>query len=194
VFHSEADFQHALAWEMHSLDPGSRIRLELRLPEWDPREYLDVWAIWRGCEVAVELKYKVRKVTVTHDEERFDLRSHAAENENRYRFLKDLQRLERFVARTPSAVGYAIFLTNNPGYWTGPRDSTAADWAFRLREGELLTGALRWRAGTAKKRGLAEALTLSGKYHLRWREFSSFPQRSGRFRYLLLKVQTASDQ
>jgi len=28
VVHSEADFQHALAWEAHRLDPDLRVRLE----------------------------------------------------------------------------------------------------------------------------------------------------------------------
>lgn len=27
VFHSEADFQQALAWEVHSIDPSLRVRL-----------------------------------------------------------------------------------------------------------------------------------------------------------------------
>lgn len=29
VFHSEADFQHALAWALHRLDPSVNIRLEV---------------------------------------------------------------------------------------------------------------------------------------------------------------------
>jgi len=30
LFHSEADFQHAFAWQLHSADPDARIRLETR--------------------------------------------------------------------------------------------------------------------------------------------------------------------
>jgi hypothetical protein len=31
IFHSEADFQHALAWRFHQTDETARIRLEYRL-------------------------------------------------------------------------------------------------------------------------------------------------------------------
>ena len=29
LFHSEADFQHAFAWQLHSAHPDARIRLEI---------------------------------------------------------------------------------------------------------------------------------------------------------------------
>ena len=56
VFHSEADFQHALAWESHQTWPQQLVRLETR-----PAKgiHLDVLLIDRlaGREVALELKY-----------------------------------------------------------------------------------------------------------------------------------------
>jgi len=33
IFHSEADFQHALAWRLHELWPEARIRLDGKLPQ-----------------------------------------------------------------------------------------------------------------------------------------------------------------
>jgi hypothetical protein len=32
LFHSEADFQHALAWKIHELRPLAKIRLEVPCP------------------------------------------------------------------------------------------------------------------------------------------------------------------
>jgi hypothetical protein len=32
IFHSEADFQHAVAWEIHSRRPELSVRLEFRPP------------------------------------------------------------------------------------------------------------------------------------------------------------------
>jgi hypothetical protein len=56
VFRSEADFQHALAWESHQAWPQQLVRLETR-----PAKgiHLDVLLIDRlaGREVALELKY-----------------------------------------------------------------------------------------------------------------------------------------
>ena len=58
VFHSEADFQHALAWELQLLDPNVNIRLEYR-PQWlDRRNYMDIWVIDEDTAKAIELKYK----------------------------------------------------------------------------------------------------------------------------------------
>ena len=41
VFHSEADFQHALAWQIHRMLPGAVIRLEYRPLPTEPM-YLDL--------------------------------------------------------------------------------------------------------------------------------------------------------
>ena len=30
IFHSEADFQHALAWEIHLANPSHQVRLEFK--------------------------------------------------------------------------------------------------------------------------------------------------------------------
>lgn len=41
VFHSEADFQHALAWEIHRRWPETSVRLEFRVPKLG--YHLDTW-------------------------------------------------------------------------------------------------------------------------------------------------------
>ena len=56
AFHSEADFQFALAWEIREARKLDS-RLEFR-PLADERMYLDIWLPQRG--VAVELKYMTR--------------------------------------------------------------------------------------------------------------------------------------
>ena len=60
VFHSEADFQHAFAWQLHSIYPDARIRLETR-PR--PGVRLDVLALIDDQRVAVELKYLLRDLS-----------------------------------------------------------------------------------------------------------------------------------
>ncbi|NLE74234.1 MAG: hypothetical protein GX604_06370 [Actinobacteria bacterium] len=56
VFHSEADFQHALAWFLHGEIPNAEIRLEHRVPGMDLRSYLDIWLTVDGQVMAMELK------------------------------------------------------------------------------------------------------------------------------------------
>jgi hypothetical protein len=112
VFHSEADFQHALAWQIREAMPDCSVRLEFKpFPDDDKRMYLDIWLPTVG--VAIELKYPTRKLELNHNDEYFSLADHSAQDIQRYDFLKDLQRLENVVARhQPAKAGYAVLLTN----------------------------------------------------------------------------------
>ena len=57
IFHSEADFQHALAWRIHEMAPGCQVRLEFNpFPKDDRRSYLDIWLPDLG--IALELKFR----------------------------------------------------------------------------------------------------------------------------------------
>src|SRR4051812_8446151 len=102
VFHSEADFQHAFAWELHRLIPDGQFRLECKRAGLESRARLDIW-IRRptGSFMAVELKYKKRPLQVEIDSEIYDLTSDGAQVIGRYDFLLDVCRLERVVAAQP---------------------------------------------------------------------------------------------
>ena len=62
LFHSEADFQHALAWRSREEHPNSGVRLEYKPPTnaGEERMQLDIWLVRLG--VAIELKYKTGKL------------------------------------------------------------------------------------------------------------------------------------
>ena len=108
MFHSEADFQHALAWAIHQSLPDARVRLEFR-PSWlSSRTYLDIWVEHEGRALALELKYKTRRLRESVGGEVFDLLDQSAQDIGRYDFLKDLQRLEAVVASRPDTTGCAI--------------------------------------------------------------------------------------
>ena len=68
VFHSEADFQHALAWQIHQAAPHSQVRLEVNaFPVQDRRRFLDIWLPVEG--IAIELKYATRKLELDQEGE-----------------------------------------------------------------------------------------------------------------------------
>src|ERR671933_66152 len=110
VFHSEADFQHALAWEIHGRFPDASIRLErpVSLPE---RAHVDVWVERDGRIFIIELKYRKEALTTTWAGEVFELRPQRAQDTGRYAFIKDIERLENIVEDQDDATGYAILLT-----------------------------------------------------------------------------------
>lgn len=191
IFHSEADFQHALAWEMQHAWPDADIRLEYRSPDLPGSQYLDIWAIIDGSPIAVELKYKTRSIDVEVDGETFDLRKQSAHPRNRYHFLIDIERLERLAQTRPSVRGFAIFLTNDQGYWSEGRGDGPIDADFRIHEGQSLTGELSWaeRASGGTTSGLEDPIVLDGSYPMAWLDYSTVGETQGEgFRYVPLEI------
>jgi hypothetical protein len=177
VFHSEADFQHSLAWELHLRLPTAEVRLERRLST-DSNERLDLLFIDGGFRLAVELKYPVTKFDAALGDEPFVLWAQGAEDRMRFNYVWDVVRLERLVAADVADAGAAVLLTNVPGLWsTKPPRPGAADTQFRLGEGRQLAGRLGW-TGTAtwwQKEKLPAAVDLAGSYSMAWRAFSNVP-------------------
>ena len=188
VFHSEADFQHALAWQLHATLPDADVRLECQPV---PGIHLDWLRTARGSR-AIELKYVTKLLSVDLQGERFRLANYGAQPPRRYDVIKDITRLETVVEQIPNTAGHAVLLTNESLYWTAPRGENSIGTAFQLHEGQLLRGALQWgkhaAPGTMGKK--TAPLILNGEYHLHWRDFSSVNGSGpGRFRYLLIDVE-----
>ena len=190
VFHSEADFQHSLAWAVHAQRPDLGVRLEHPTPWEERRGAIDIWLRAADGAAAIELKYWTRAAELTAGGERFELKEQGAQPLGRYDFWKDVARTERLVANGHADGGYVIALTNERGYWNKGRAGTI-DAAFRMHEGSEVRGTLAWSGspspGTTD--GRESPLDLRGEYVVRWRGYSRpAPGNGGEFRYLLLDV------
>ena len=189
IFHSEADFQHAFAWCIHSLMLDGDVRLEYKPFPTEP-VYLDVWL--PGIGVAVELKYCTRNLKCTHNGESFALRDQAAQDIRRYDFIRDIQRLERVSKeRTEVRAGFAILLTNDRSYWQQPSRLNTVDAAFRLHDTRRISGEMAWseRASAGTIKGREEPIRLAGSYELQWRDYVDIRgARHGQFRYLAVQI------
>ena len=146
LFHSEADFQHALAWQIHEAMPESRIRLEVNaFSVRARRRFLDIWMPMEG--IAIELKYVTRTLELEEDGELFALRNHSAQDQRRYDFLLDIERLEHMRSSVEICkAGYAVLLTNDAAYWKIPGTRDTVDAAFRIHEGKDISGEMAWGA------------------------------------------------
>jgi len=192
VFHSEADFQHAFAWEIHQRLPSDAlVRLELPVQVRQQFLHIDVWVVYQNATLAVELKYKTRRLTVHIGNEQYRLKDQSAQDISRYDFLKDVQRLEQVVAVHPNSIGYAVLLTNDSAYWKKPVNHSTVDADFRLCDGRVVEGVLAWgvNASDGTKKDREQSLELQGKYQLRWSDYS-YPSSGsyGEFRSLVVKV------
>jgi len=78
IFHSEADFQHTFAWEIHQKLPNASVRLELPVQVKNQYLHIDVWIKNQDEILAVELKYKTRGLSVSIDNEQYRLKNQSA--------------------------------------------------------------------------------------------------------------------
>ena len=181
VFHSEADFQHALAWLIHSRYPNLKIRLEFPITGVGA---IDIVLFEGGAPFLLELKYKTRRAETVQDDEVFRLRAHGAQPLGRYDFFKDIYRIERSIYR-----GAAIFLTNESQYWgvhpQGQGSAFSMQNGRSIREGETL----EWQGApniASIGSGRTGAIALRSSYSIGWRNYSSPLDQV--FRFLLVMV------
>jgi hypothetical protein len=185
IFHSEADFQHSLAWTIHQKHPNAKIRLERPCTGRKGRIYLDIWIKLEGKRIGVELKYKTKKLHTTVDGEEFKLRHQSAQDIARYDLLSDLQRIEGLLESSRLDYGFTLFLTNDAGYWRDSGHRNRVDEEFRIREGRTISGGFTWadHASDGTKRGREDPISISGDYTTSWSNYSKIKENS--FRYLL---------
>jgi hypothetical protein len=190
LFHSEADFQLALAWEIQTAHPDAEIRMERRLLA-NPTVALDVLVRLDGLRLGIELKYLKADLALELDGEPFVLRPGAPDVE-RYDVLKDVMRLERLRHEELIDAGCALVLSNEPAFWRSPTRAAATAFdAFRLHDGQRLTGRLEWgaSAGPGTRRLREAPIALHGSYPLRWRPYAQLDAaRNDELRYLAIVV------
>jgi hypothetical protein len=187
LFYNEADLQHALAWELHLAHPDADLRLEV--PQYGGR--VDLFFAASSLRMAIELKYpRARYQTELPGEPAPYARSSPdAVDDTRYAIVQDIERLERVVGDGTADAGCLLLLTNESSFWRTPRRATTAlDAKFRIHEGAVLAGALKWGAGGRPKDDIA----LGGEYTAGWRDYSELPvpptTGAATFRYLSLLI------
>ena len=190
IFHSEADFQFALAWQIREAQ-GLDVRLEFR-PSVAKRMYLDIWVPEIGTPL--ELKYLTRRLDMKCGGEAFALLNQGARDLGRYHFLRDVERLEHMPEDLPRAKGgIAVLLTNDPSYWL-PSSEATIDADFHIHEGRHLPPKVELSWAPEAKTGQGKLpIVLRRPYRLKWQHYgrpidkpASPPNRQ--FRYLAVEV------
>lgn len=192
IFHSEADFQFALAWQIKEANADSEIRLEFKpFPCEYSRMELDIWIPSEGT--VIELKYPRTFLEVLFNGEQFVLKE-GADDTDRRDFVKDIARIEQVIdKRSDADRGFAVLLTNLRRLWKPPTGSwrTHQDAMFRIHECHQLAGELDWKPGTpdGTKGADKDPIKLNGRYTMCWQDYSDLDTRkNSRFRYLAVEV------
>ena len=190
VFHSEADFQFALAWEIQQSNSDTEIRLEYP-PKDEPNKYIDILVRHEEFVFPIELKYKTKNLSVLVDGEQFTLKNHGVQDLGAYDFVKDICRSESFATHLDGfKCGYVIWLTNDPYYWNAPKNPNAGYAEFSIHDGATKAGVMKWGSnlslGTIK--GREQELMLKSEYLISWNEYSDLGTKSGSFKYALIRT------
>lgn len=198
VFHSEADFQFSLAWEIQQQYQEAEIRLECPFAfETDDNRYIDIVVCYNDEVIPIELKYKTKEVHILWRDELYDLKKHMGQSKVRYDCLKDIQRIENFSTNNDSShykflKGYIIWLTNDKSYWES-ECATRKCQEFSIKEGAIKSGEMNWcenpALGTIK--GRKEAINLTGEYKIEWKRYKNLEDgctRNCDFRYVILEI------
>jgi hypothetical protein len=188
IFHSEADFQFALAWHIQEVYPDADVRLEYPIAR-PFNDAVDILVRRGGSETAIELKYGGRAFLHMINGEWFHLKE-TVKDIMRHGILKDVMRSEAYTARRPEASAVTIALSNHPDLWNPPSRGATNDEMFLLHESAVVTGRLEWHSKAAEyTRKKYAPIDIKGVYSCAWRDYSTVsengsPIRYGRFRYL----------
>lgn len=192
VFHSEADFQHAFAWEIQNRFPEAKIRLEQKFNA-NGGKYVDVVVAIEDLKLAIELKYKTRKASIEVGGERFELTDQSAQDIGRFDFYNDIRRLEMITEVYAGWHGLSIFLTNDSSYWCKLQNPEVGYADFSMEEGRSVKGNLCWghRAGPGTRKGRDFTHELCGEHLITWHDYSQIPtKRYDKLRYVAVLVQS----
>ena len=190
IFHSEADFQFALSWEIKSHYPDANVRLEY-CPSIPANVHIDILLFYHNETIPIELKYKTAKLTFSLDNEDFNLKNHGAQDLGKYDFLKDVQRLEDLSSCLSGfSKGYTVWLTNDTSYWNPPSRKNTVYEAFSIHQSARKHGCMEWlpHAGAGTIKGREKPITLNGTYVINWRNYSDIGCKKGIFKYATLTV------
>lgn len=177
AYYSEAAVQLKIGIELYKrlkVEP----MMEKKIPKIKRNEYLDIFINTNtGRRYGIELKYKTTNVN------RFQYVKQGAQNNGRYDFLKDVQRLEKLKSIKKIHKGFAILLTNDASYWSKLRTGSAVA-QFELPDSKTLKKKFkaRWKGRKGK------TITLARQYTIKWSSECDCRNGKAPFRYCLIEM------
>ncbi|WMT18104.1 hypothetical protein [Parageobacillus toebii] len=144
-----------------------------------------------GRQYAICLMNKLARVTIKQNGQTIELKHHGAQDQGRYDFLAQVEKLERITMGRRDVYGIVVLLTNDHLYWTEPMRPNTVDCEFRIHENRIITGELKWqeRASAGTKENRDAPIFIKGRYQLKWHHYSTINQdKHGEFRYVAVHV------
>lgn len=194
LFCSEFEFQFYLAWKIKELYGNEyQIHLEYPIKDYEGKnKNIDLLLVnCSGGFIPIELKYCTSKFEQNFGDFSYKLKEHSANDQTRYKYLKDIYRLEVFKANESKfIVGYAIIITNQYRTWQKIVNKSQTDYAFSLEDNSLISsGIKKWAENTAlSTQKDCPQIVLQNDYFIKWQDYSTFDDRHGQFKVLVTEV------
>jgi hypothetical protein len=189
LFHSEADFQFALAWEIKNRYPQAEIRLEAPF-NGTVVGRIDILVRHQAGVYPIELKYLKKHLQCAVDNERYDL-AEGVHDLDMHDCIKDIARLETFRKQLAEfRSGFAVWLTNDTAYWKASYNASYYS-EFHAPQGSVKAGIMKYQNGAKLLRNPAYSapIELNGQYRIAWEKFSSVgTAKHGEFKYAVVRV------
>ena len=142
LFHSEADFQFALAWEIKSRYPQADIRLEAPF-DGTVSGRIDILVRYQADVYPIELKYLKKRLQSTIDGEPYSL-AEGVHDLDMHDCIKDIARIESFRKQLAGfRSGYAVWVTNDPAYWSASYNASYYS-EFHAPHGSVKAGIMKY--------------------------------------------------
>ena len=186
-YYNEAQIQHKIGIELYKKF-GIEMTVEWGVPHVEndlksEKRRIDIMLEIGGKKIGIELKYKTKAVVGE------EYANDGADNNNKFDFFKDVQRLEDLKEEKDKKFhiekGFAIFITNDHLYWNPAGKGTLKE-AFNLCDGTELSGT--YKAGWESRKG--KSVEFSGRHKIKWVPPLECPdKKDGKtFRYLIVEV------
>ena len=189
-YYNEAQVQHKLGIELYKrfgIEPT--LEWYVKNDESGAKEYIDMMLKIDGKTVAIELKYKTRKIDGK------DYITQGGQSDGKFHFFKDIERLERLKKSKDIDFridkGFAIFITNDHLYWNEARSNSKAKGKNSVADFDLCDKkGIKKDTYNAKWRKSKNAtVTISRSYPVEWFPLSDETKKDGTiFRYLIITL------
>jgi len=197
VFHSEADFQFSLGWELKRLNNDFEIIMERPFQfnnklgdDKDTTKYTDIFIKDGLNKYGIELKYVTKELETEIDKVKYKLKDHMATNLRRYDFYKDISRLEYLKINGEIDMGYAIFLTNVNSYYQKQASGMAKEFNFADGCKIIPKDEYYWIGEKINEKSIGSSrnknIKIEQQYDCCWREYPE--NGSYGFKYILLEI------
>lgn len=196
IFHSEADFQHELAFIMHKHGFTPRLEIPYSNLPLDKNNSIKIELdILLNKKIGVELKYKTQIFKCNFGEELFKLKNHGARNLGQFDFLDDIRRLEILKKNGIIEIGFAVLLTNDNLYWESTkRKNFSKDFSIEDGKKFIQNQNYNWIdnpkvSSFGKKRTSPFVpITFNRNFNITWYNYSVFSSKYGLFKFTMVEI------